>query len=91
MRLAYDFQPGGLRAGSPPSPPPPSIRLIVRRLRRSPRLMGPGPREQFCSDSGGRRLSFRDLRKFRSDLSMMLLQVFRNAWIADHAREVAAN
>jgi hypothetical protein len=37
-RPAYDFQPGGLRAGSPPSPPPHSIRPIVRRLLRSPRL-----------------------------------------------------
>jgi hypothetical protein len=43
-RLAYDCRPGGLRAGSPPSPPPPSIGPAVRRLRRSPRLLGPGPR-----------------------------------------------
>jgi hypothetical protein len=36
-------QPGGLRAGSPPSPPPRLIRPTVRRLLRSPRLSGPGP------------------------------------------------
>ncbi len=36
-------RPGGLRAGSPPSPPPRSIRPTVRRLPRSPRLSGPGP------------------------------------------------
>jgi len=35
-------RPGGLRAGSPPSPPPRSIRPTVRRLPRSPRLSGPG-------------------------------------------------
>lgn len=29
--------------GSPPSPPPRSIRPTVRRLLRSPRLSGPGP------------------------------------------------
>jgi hypothetical protein len=29
MRLAYDFQPSGLRAGSPPSPPPRLIRPTV--------------------------------------------------------------
>ena len=39
----YDGRPGGLRAGSPPSPPPRSIRPTVRRLPRSPRLSGPGP------------------------------------------------
>lgn len=36
-------RPDGLRAGSPPSPSPRSIRLTVRRLPRSPRLSGPGP------------------------------------------------
>lgn len=36
-------RPCGLRAGSPPSPPPRLIRPIVRRLPRSPRLSGPGP------------------------------------------------
>jgi len=36
-------RPGGLRAGSPPSPPPRLIRPTVRRLPRSPRLSGPGP------------------------------------------------
>ena len=39
----YDGRPGGLRTGSPPSPPPRSIRPTVRRLPRSPRLSGPGP------------------------------------------------
>ena len=39
----YDGRPGGLRAGSPPSPPPRSIRPTVRRLPRSPRFSGPGP------------------------------------------------
>jgi hypothetical protein len=46
-RLAYAFQPSGLRTGSPPSPPPHSIRPTVRRLLRSPRLLGPGPRGQL--------------------------------------------
>ena len=46
IQLAYDFQPGGLRTGSPPSPPPHSIRPTVRRLLWSPRLLGPGPRGQ---------------------------------------------
>lgn len=41
-------RPDGLRAGSPPSPSPRSIRLTVRRLPRSPRLSGPGP---HCSHS----------------------------------------
>jgi hypothetical protein len=36
-------RPSGLRAGSPPSPPPRLIRPTVRRLPRSPRLSGPGP------------------------------------------------
>ena len=40
----YDGRPGGLRTGSPPSPPPRSIRPTVRRLPWSPRLSGPGPR-----------------------------------------------
>ena len=39
----YDGRPGGPRTGSPPSPPPRSIRPTVRRLPRSPRLSGPGP------------------------------------------------
>ena len=39
---AYDGRPGGLRTGSPPSPPPRSICPAVRRLPRSPRLSGPG-------------------------------------------------
>ncbi len=39
----YRGRPGGLRTGSPPSPPPRSIRPTVRRLPRSPRLSGPGP------------------------------------------------
>ena len=39
----YGGRPGGLRTGSPPSPPPRSIRPTVRRLPRSPRLSGPGP------------------------------------------------
>jgi hypothetical protein len=38
-------QPGGLRTGSPPSPPPRLIRPTVRLLPRSPRLSGPGPRQ----------------------------------------------
>jgi hypothetical protein len=38
-------QPGGLRTGSPPSPPPRLIRPTVRRLPRSPRFSGPGPRD----------------------------------------------
>lgn len=38
-------RPGGLRAGSPPSPPPRSIRPTVRRLLRSPRFSGPGPHQ----------------------------------------------
>ena len=42
----YDGRPGGLRTGSPPSPPPRSIRPTVRRLPRSPRLSGPGPRRR---------------------------------------------
>ena len=33
----------GRSPGSPPSPPPRSIRPSVRRLPRSPRLSGPGP------------------------------------------------
>jgi hypothetical protein len=37
-------RPDGLRTGSPPFPPPRSIRPTVRRLPRSPRFMGPGPR-----------------------------------------------
>src|SRR3546814_4303923 len=53
-----DLRPGGLRTGSPSSPPPRSIRPTVRRLPRSPRFTccpklgcstaegrsGPGPR-----------------------------------------------
>ena len=42
-------RPSGLRAGSPPSPPPRLIRLTVRRLPRSPRLSGPGP---HCPTTG---------------------------------------
>ncbi len=38
-------RPGGLRTGSPPSPPPRLIRPIVRLLPRSPRLSGPGPHQ----------------------------------------------
>jgi len=51
MQLAYGFQLGGLRTGSPSSPPPHSIRLTGRLLLRSPRLLGPGPRGQItCPD-----------------------------------------
>ena len=44
----YDGRPSGLRTGSPPSPPPRSIRPTVRRLPRSPRLSGPGPHRGRC-------------------------------------------
>jgi hypothetical protein len=43
MRSDYEFRPGGLRTGSPPSPPPRLIRPTVRLLPRSPRLSRPGP------------------------------------------------
>ena len=39
----YEGRPGGLRTGSPPSPPPRLIRPTVRLLLRSPRFSGPGP------------------------------------------------
>ena len=42
----YDCRPGGLRTGSPPSPPPRLIRPTVRLLPRSPRLSGPGPHQR---------------------------------------------
>jgi hypothetical protein len=48
MRSAYERRPGGLRTGSPPSPPPRLIRPIVRLLPRSPRLSGPGPHQRPC-------------------------------------------
>jgi hypothetical protein len=48
MQSAYDRRPSGLRAGSPPFPPPHLIRPIVRLLLRSPRLSGPGPHQQHC-------------------------------------------
>lgn len=92
MRLAYDFQPGALSAGSPPSPPPRLIRPSVRRLPRSPRLMGPGPHGQCCATcpkSGGRRLSFNDANKFLSDFPVMRAQVLGDARILDQPRQVA--
>lgn len=48
IRLAYDFEPGGLRPGSPPSPPPHSIRPTVRRLLRSPRFRVRVPTDALC-------------------------------------------
>jgi hypothetical protein len=56
------------RAGSPPFPPPSSIRPTVRRLRRAPRLMGPGPLRsnvaaaaQGVTRGCGRRITARSL------------------------------
>src|SRR5689334_987809 len=88
-RLAYGFQPGGLRAGSPPSPPPHSIRPTVRRLLWSPRLMGPGPRGRVPSGSGGRRLLFDDLQQLRKYVLVVLLQVTSDLGVADETSEVA--
>lgn len=72
-------RPGGLRAGSPPSPPPRSIRPTVRRLLRSPRLSGPGPHQFWplwlvrLGWRGGGHLG--DRLKFRQELRPMLHQV----------------
>lgn len=72
-------RPGGLRAGSPPSPPPRSIRPTVRRLPRSPRLSGPGPHQfwplwlfHLSWWSGGH---LGDRLKFCQKLWPMLLQI----------------
>jgi hypothetical protein len=45
-------RPCGLRTGSPPSPPPRSIRPAVRLLPRSPRFMGPGPPRSIPESCG---------------------------------------
>lgn len=45
--MAVDL--GGLRTGSPPSPPSPLIRPSRRRLLWSPRSMGPGPLKPLFS------------------------------------------
>lgn len=89
MRLAYDFQPGGLRTGSPPSPPPHSIRLTVRLLLRSPRLLGPGPRGQMLSEAGGRRLLLFDLHQLRQNVFVVLLKVTGDSFIANQTADVS--
>lgn len=46
--------PGGLRTGSPPFPPPRSIRPTVRRLPRSPRLWVRVPIDVHAETASGR-------------------------------------
>lgn len=88
-RLAYAFQPGGLRTGSPSSPPPHLIRLTVRLLLWSPRLLGPGPRGQLLSESGGRRLLLRDLNEFRQNVLVMLRQVAGDPLVRNQAAQIS--
>src|SRR5262245_65959132 len=60
---------GGLRAGSPPSPPPRSIRPIVRRLLRSPRLWVRVPSNLLRTGrSRGSRLDVNNSLKLGEDL-----------------------
>jgi hypothetical protein len=49
----YERRPGGLRTGSPPSPPPRLIRPTVRLLPRSPRFLSPGPQQRPYQDDCG--------------------------------------
>ncbi len=88
-RLAYEFQPGGLRTGSPSSPPPHSIRLTVRRLLRSPRLWVRVPADRSLSGSGCRRLLLCDLNKLRENVFVMLLEVTSDPFISDQPADVS--
>ncbi len=63
---------GGLRAGSPPFPTPRSIRPAVRRLPRSPRFMGPGPRRDQYQNAKESRFSKR-AGSFRLDPAALAL------------------
>ena len=66
-RPAYVGRPGGLRTGSPSSPPPRLIRPTVRRLPRSPRLSGPGPHRLFGSGLRRHRIGSPRSPETRSD------------------------
>ena len=72
-------RPGGLRAGSPPSPPPRSIRPTVRRLPRSPRLSGPGPHYLLSPQSVGccgfHRSDLGDGLELAEELGVVLRQI----------------
>ena len=85
-------RPGGLRAGSPPSPPPRSIRPTVRRLLRSPRLSGPGPHQiwQFWLFRLWRqgRVHICDRLKFCQKLWPMLYQVPHDPGVPEQLSQV---
>jgi hypothetical protein len=81
------FAPGGLRTGSPPSPPPRLIRPTVRRLPRSPRLWvrvpnTPDSPSCYSSSSGLSRFHACDLLELCQDLCVVLSQEFQDAGIA---------
>ncbi len=85
-------RPGGLRAGSPPSPPPRLIRPTVRRLLRSPRLSGPGPHPcwplwLFRLWRQGRG-HVGDRLKFRQKLRSMLHQVADDPGIPEQLSQI---
>jgi hypothetical protein len=89
MRSAYECRPGGLRTGSPPSPPPRLIRPIVRLLPRSPRLSGPGPHQRprhsdcMAGHSGRNRFHLGKLLELGQDVAMMLCEVAHHPRIAE--------
>lgn len=85
-------RPGGLRAGSPPSPPPHLIRPTVRLLLRSPRLSGPGPHQLPCQLLGCRRQGRYHLGnrlEFTEKLRSVLHQVSHDARIPEELGEVS--
>ena len=83
--------PSGLRAGSPPFPPPRLIRPIVRLLPRSPRLSGPGPHQRPCRcaarqtahGSGRSCFHLSELLKFGQNVTVMLREVAHHPRIAE--------
>jgi hypothetical protein len=80
---------GGLRAGSPPSPPPQLIRPTVRRLLRSPRFWVRVPlRDSTLSESDCRRLLFHDPDEFQCDVAMVVPQVLGDPRVLDQSRQV---
>ena len=92
---------GGLRAGSPPSPPPGLIRPTVRRLPRSPRLIWVPIVSKFLNSLFFRlvwpvrrrrrsRQARHDSTKFVEDVSVVLFEIAIDPVIREQAFDVAA-
>jgi len=87
-------RPSGLRAGSPPFPPPRLIRPTVRLLPRSPRFrvrvpITPAVSAAASGQSGGSSFRFGQLLKLSQNIAVTLSQVAHHARIAEELAEIS--